>query len=56
MFTFTRYETQDGYDSTQFHIESYSQSKRVVTPAEFMHGCINKMFGDIRSIEPVRNN
>jgi hypothetical protein len=55
MLTFTRNETQDGYDSTQFRIDSYSQSERV-TPAEFMHGCLKKMVGDIRSIEPVRKS
>ena len=53
IFTYFRYEAQEGYEASDFRIQSYTQDMRVVTPAEFMQGCLKKMVGMIRTIEPV---
>ena len=47
------YEQQDGYDPTRFQIEQCYQGTHVLTPAEFMHGCVKSVVGMIRGIEPV---
>ena len=54
LFTFFSYEAQEGYEANDFRIQSYTQDMHVVTPSEFMQGCLKKMVGMIRSIEPVR--
>ncbi|GJW97432.1 hypothetical protein Tco_0179240 [Tanacetum coccineum] len=46
------YEAQHGYNANEFKIEIHNQDNHVVTPAEFMQGCLKKMVGMIRSIEP----
>ena len=53
MYTNFRFETQEGYIANEFRIQSYTQDMRIVTPTEFMQGCLKKMVGMIRSIEPV---
>ena len=54
IYTCYSYEEQEGYNASEFRIEDYSFENRVVTPAEFMHGCVKKMVGVIPTIEPVR--
>ena len=49
-----RFESQDGYDANDFKIQVHSQDRHVVTPAEFMNGCVKRLVGMIRTIEPVR--
>ena len=53
LITYFRYEAQEGYESSGFRIQPYVQDMRVVTPSEFMQGCLKKMVGMIRTIEPV---
>ena len=49
-----RYESQEGYDPSEFKIQVHTQDRHVVTPSEFMQGCVKKFVGMIRTIEPVR--
>ena len=53
IFAYFRYEAQEGHEASDFRIQSYMQDMRVVTPSEFMQGCLKKMVGMIRTIEPV---
>ncbi|GJZ25628.1 replication protein A 70 kDa DNA-binding subunit B [Tanacetum coccineum] len=46
------YESQHGYNANEFKIEVHNQDNHVVTPAEFMQGCLKKMVGMIRNIDP----
>ena len=48
------YESQEGYDPSEFKIQVHSQDSHVTTPAEFMQGCVKKLVGIIRTIKPVR--
>ncbi|GKB44610.1 replication protein A 70 kDa DNA-binding subunit B [Tanacetum coccineum] len=46
------YEANTGYNASEFKIEIHNPDIHVVTPAEFMQGCLRKMVGMIRDIEP----
>ncbi|GJT93150.1 replication protein A 70 kDa DNA-binding subunit B [Tanacetum coccineum] len=46
------YEANSGYNASEFKIEIHNPDIHVVTPAEFMQGCLRKMVGMIRDIEP----
>ena len=47
------YEAQEGYTANEFRIQTYTQDMRIVTPTEFMQGCLKRMVRMIRTIEPV---
>ncbi|GJY16626.1 replication protein A 70 kDa DNA-binding subunit B [Tanacetum coccineum] len=47
-----RVQERDGYDANQVKIELFSPEVKVVSIAEFFHGAINRMVGDIRDSEP----
>ncbi|GJW69152.1 replication protein A 70 kDa DNA-binding subunit B [Tanacetum coccineum] len=47
------YEANTGYNASEFKIEIHNPDSHVVTPADFMQGCLKKMIGMIRDIEPV---
>ena len=47
------YEAQEGYIANEFRIQSYTLDMRIVTPTEFMQGCLKRMVGMIRTIELV---
>ncbi|GKB40853.1 replication protein A 70 kDa DNA-binding subunit B [Tanacetum coccineum] len=49
------YEANTGYNASEFKIEIHNPDSHVVTPAEFMQGCLRKMVGMIRDIEPVQD-
>ncbi|GKB36119.1 replication protein A 70 kDa DNA-binding subunit B [Tanacetum coccineum] len=46
------YEANTGYNASEFKIEIHNPDIHVITPAEFMQGCLRKMVGMIRNIEP----
>ncbi|GJS11220.1 replication protein A 70 kDa DNA-binding subunit B [Tanacetum coccineum] len=48
----THYEANTGYNASEFKIEIHNPDSHVVTPAEFMQGCLRKMVGMIHDIEP----
>ncbi|GJZ08026.1 replication protein A 70 kDa DNA-binding subunit B [Tanacetum coccineum] len=45
-------QQRDGYDANQMKIEFCSPEVKVVSIAEFFHGAINRMVGDIRDSKP----
>ncbi|GKD95346.1 replication protein A 70 kDa DNA-binding subunit B, partial [Tanacetum coccineum] len=47
-----RVQERDGYDANQVKIELFSPEVKVVSIAEFFHGDINRMVGDIRDSKP----
>lgn len=53
---YLRYEAHHGNDASEFKIGIHNQENHVVTPAEFMQGCLKRMVGMIRTIEPVRTH
>ncbi|GKC75398.1 replication protein A 70 kDa DNA-binding subunit B [Tanacetum coccineum] len=46
------YEANSGYNANEFKIGIHNPDIHVVAPAEFMQGCLRKMVGMIRDIEP----
>ncbi|GJY86174.1 replication protein A 70 kDa DNA-binding subunit B [Tanacetum coccineum] len=52
LFERGNYEANNGYNASEFKIEIHNPDIHVVTPAEFMQGCLRKMVGMIRDIEP----
>ncbi|GJS94630.1 replication protein A 70 kDa DNA-binding subunit B [Tanacetum coccineum] len=44
---------RNGYDANQVKIKLFSLEFKVVSIAEFFHGAINRMVGDIRDSKPV---
>ncbi|GJZ36306.1 replication protein A 70 kDa DNA-binding subunit B [Tanacetum coccineum] len=46
-----RYEANNGYNASESKIEIPNPDIHVVTPTEFMQGCLRKMVGMIRDIE-----
>ncbi|GJY07379.1 replication protein A 70 kDa DNA-binding subunit B [Tanacetum coccineum] len=46
-----RVQERDGYDANQVKIKLFSPEVKVVSIAEFFHGAINRMVGDIRDSE-----
>nr|GEU28610.1 replication protein A 70 kDa DNA-binding subunit B [Tanacetum cinerariifolium] len=47
----TCYEANKGYSASEFKIKIHNPNIHVVTPAEFMQGCLRKMVRMIRDIE-----
>ncbi|GKA58162.1 replication protein A 70 kDa DNA-binding subunit B [Tanacetum coccineum] len=46
------YEEKSGNNESEFKIEIHNPESHIVTPAEFMKGCLSKMVGMIQDIEP----
>ncbi|GJZ15049.1 hypothetical protein Tco_0550726 [Tanacetum coccineum] len=50
------YESQHRYNANEFKIEVHNQDNHVVTPSEFMQGCLKKMVRMIRNIDPEKED